>query len=1082
MKKLILVFLCLAGFILRSEAQSLEINGVVTDAEDGQPIPGVTILVKGTSQGTITDLDGKYTINVPSPHDTLVFSFVGKETRTFPVNDRRQINVTLRSKAIAVEEVVVTAMGIRKEKKALGYTTQQVEGDEIENSGEEDIAKAMQGKVAGVLVQQKSGMPGAGSQVRIRGNSSISTNNQPLYVVDGMPVSTDRAFTTSLGEGTDPSSRSLDIDPSDIKSVNILKGAAAAALYGLRASNGVVVITTKSGDAAANAKQNTLVTINSTYTREQVSRLPKLQDQYAQGDDGRLNLYSSYSWGPRIDTLEPYQSQEENYMTGAQNPYSFPVEGKPTNTPAVYENIGDFFQPGETFKNSVNIATSNTNGQYALGFSSVNQSGIIPATGMDKFTTKFKGMLDLTDKIKAGASLNYSNIKVNKVPDGPNVANPLFSVYFAPRTYDLANTPYEHPDNQYIQKHYRKDADNPYWALEHNNYQEQTSRFFGNMNFVYSPNDWLNASYRAGIDNYTLKDKGVVSLGSGEGRGYPVIASEPDLPSGGKIKDRIFYFNSIYSNLQLNVTRKINEDIGMNVLVGNEFYDTRTATQSLLGTGIQIGGFDNIMGTNEQLVSSIITRERTIGIYGSLEMNYKSTLFLTTTGRTDIVSNMPRGNRTFFYPSVSLGFVFTELDYFRKNKYLAYGKVRVSYAQVGQAGDIYATNNYYFSTTHTTGLSGTSYTFPYKEIVAYSETSTLRTDNLRPQNNKTFETGIDLRFFNNRVGVDYTFYKTNAKDQIFTVPLPRSTGYANEYRNAGEIQNIGHEVMLSLKPVKNNNFSWTIRTNFTTYNNTVKSLSKEVERIAVGDQNFESVGVFAYEGLEYPVIFGSSYVRDQNGNIVVDSRKTTESGSANPNYGMPLQGDPKVIAKVNPDFEFNFFNTMEYKSFTLSIQADWRKGGNMFSGMNALLWAYGIGEETENREQGLKVENVKKGYIDNNGQLVVVGENDITIPADKMDVYYDQVLWNISESAVFNTTFFRLREIRISYEIPGKWLKSLFAQSATVYLSGRNLWLMTDYPNFDPEVSTSSGNGIGGFEYIALPNTKSFGGGVKLKF
>ncbi len=1074
MKKYLYILILLIGGTSAVYSQVITITGVVTSFEDKSTLPGVAVVIKGTTKGVVTDYDGNYSIEA-SVNDILEFSFIGMEIQELHVGNKTNINITMSPESQKIEEVVVTAMGIKREKKALSYATQELSSEKITASSQQDLSKALQGKVAGLNVMQSSGMPGASSQITIRGSNSISLTNSPLVVIDGMPIESG----STKGGSTDLSNRMLDINPDDIETVNILKGPTAAALYGLRASNGVIVITTKSGKTSG-AKEGikTTVTYNTGFSLEQVSRLPNLQSTYAQGEDGQLKLYSPYSWGPRIDSLQPYQSQLEFADTASHGIYDFPQNASASQTPDVYDNMENFFQIGHTYKNSLDISTAGLFGNYSLGFGQVKQEGIIPSTGMEKYTAKFNGTFNLSKRFKTGVAANYSSQRIDKVPSGNNTANPLFTLYSAPRNYDLTNTPYADQNNPYIQRHYRRLMDNPYWAIENNKYYEETERFFGNMNFDYNPFDGVNLTYRVGIDNFNTRNKEVVSFGSGTGRAYPEFGTKK--PSGGSIDDLSIYYRGFNSTLLLTVNKKLNDNFKLDVVLGNEYIVNQMSLTEVSGKEILVPGYDNVAVTATRSGYSLEPR-RNIGnaYFTTITLDYKGLFYLTPTGRYDIVSNMPEDNRAFFYPSVSTGFIFTNINRLKKNKVLPYGKVRLSYAQCGQTGDPYSTKIKAKPAAH--GNSGVSsvYNFPYNGINAFSFSDVLYNNELTPINSKTIELGMELKFLKELASIDYTFYQTRSDGQIYEVPTAASTGNSREYRNAGSVQTMGHEVMLTTKPInKKEKFVWELQFNFSTYNNIVRDLADGIERIAVGDANFTSVGTFAYEGQSYPVIVGTSFVRDADGNIVVDSREMI-NGSANDRYGMPLFGPSKVLAKVDPDFQLGINNNFTFKRLSFGFMFDWKKGGYMHSGLNALLNAYGMSKETEDREAAYVYDGVK-GYQDANGNLVVDGANDIEIKKNK--VLYDEVLWNITEADIYKTSYIRLREVTIGYDLPEKWMNNKRIKTARFYLTGRNLWLYTKYPNFDPESSTSSGNGMGGFEFVSLPNARSVGAGLKVTF
>ncbi|MEN8157088.1 MAG: SusC/RagA family TonB-linked outer membrane protein [Bacteroidota bacterium] len=1081
MKKVLSFLLFMALVPLTLTGQSRIISGTVTGAEDGEPLPGVSVAVAGTSVGTITDVSGHYELEVPERSGSLVFSFVGLLTQELSIGSNSVIDVVMESDLMEIDEVVVTAMGIRKEKKALGYSVQEIDESQISGAKNMDISKSLQGKIAGVNVKQSSGMPGATSHVTIRGNVSLTGSNLPLYVVDGMPIASEKAFVEEVGNGTNPSSRIVDLNPEDIESITVLKGATASALYGLRAANGVIVITTKSGSGAKMAGKKTLVTVNSSFSSDQVSRLPELQSTYAQGNNGVLNLWSSGSWGPRIDTLQNYQSQLDNLFL--DDPYETLDGSPPPQVPTVYNNQEDFFQKGYSFTNSVDISSASDRAQYSVGIGRTDQKGIIETTGMVRNNAKFNGNFVLADKWSASVSANVSSVDIDKIPGGSNLSNPLFTVYFAPRTYDLTNTPFEREDNPYSQYHYRFAMDNPYWALAHSSYNEVTDRFFGNTALSYQPFDWMRINYRVGLDRFLTTGHEVISLGSGgAGRGYPEFGMEP---AGGQVDDYTYQRQELNSNASISITKDFG-DIGLDAVIGNEFYDITTKTHSMTGTDITIGGFDHISNTGNKTVFQELTRQRVVGFYGSATVDYASMLFLTVTGRNDVVSNMPSGNRSYFYPSVSTGFVFTELDFMQSQEILPFGKIRASYSQMGQAGVLYATRTLYTEKSDSeaigSGFLDNDFTFPYQTFPAFTLQSTLLSDQLIPQNITTYEIGADLRFYQNRLGIDYSYYYVNATDQIFSVPLAASSGFRSEYRNAGELESKGHEVVLSIVPIQTSSgFKWEILTNFAQNKNMVVALAPGVERVQTGYNNFTSVGAYAYAGHPYPVIFGSGYVRDDDNRIVVDSRETV-AGEPNPFYGMPLQGGEEIIlGKVNPDWDASLTNILKYKGFTFTAQLYYSKGGFISSGLNRLLRNYGAAAECEDRETWSVLPDMAKGYLDPaTGELVDEGDNDIEI--QKNEDYWSTVEWNITESAIFDKTMLRLKEVVFSYDMPQEWFSNTFISSISVFANGRNLALWTDYPNFDPESSTAEGNGIGAFEYVSLPNTRSFGGGLKITF
>ncbi|MEX2567152.1 MAG: SusC/RagA family TonB-linked outer membrane protein [Cyclobacteriaceae bacterium] len=996
----------------------VEVTGKVTD-ENGSPLPGVTIIIEGSSTGTVSDIDGNYTLEAEEGA-VLIYSFVGYESQRRTVGNSNVINVQMVQDQSSLDEVVVTAFGIEREKKSLSYAVQEIEGDKLAAVGNTNLVNSIQGKIAGVIVKQSSGAPGSTSRINIRGSRSFVGNNEPLYVVDGLPISS--------------GSRTIDINPNDIKSMNVLKGPTAAALYGLRASNGVIVIETKKGEGAL--KGTPTVTLESNYNFDQLSRVPDLQSTYAQGERGVFNPFSAFSWGPRIDTMGVYTNQLGELEEAT-----------------VYDNVGDLFRTGGTSNTNLSIANALERGNYAINLGMANQDGILENTGMQRINIKVAGGYDLTDKLKVNTSINYSNNLIE------GAILPWWGTFAIPPSYNLKGKPTHEPGDPYKQINFRGQHDNYYWALENNYSENRTSRTFGNLSFNYQPLNWLTVDYRIGLDEYTTQNKNVVEKGSGGGRTDP--------PSGGSISNSMLNQRQINSNLNLNVKQDFGDGFNVDFLAGNEMYDIRGSSISSNGSDLVIGGFHHISNTAVQTTNENLTRSRVVGLYGNLSLSWQNTVFLNATGRNDIVSNMPRGNRSFFYPSVGTGVVFTEFLPGSEN-FLTFGKFRASIAEVGQAGPIYST-----ATLFVPGAATGGFTFPYQGLNAFTLSNALNSSDLRPENTRTFEIGVDLRFFNDRIGLDYTYYDSKSDGQIYRVPIAISTGYSSELRNAGEMSVKGHEIMLNLTPVSTSAFTWDLTTNFTTYINRVVSLAAGIDQLEMGGFRVTSVAV---EGEEYPSLRGFGYARDpDSGEIVVDSRASLPNGNPNPRYGMPLRSTSQIIlGSAQPDFDMSFLNSFNFKNFSVSAQIDWRQGGKVSSGYNRLGKLYGILSETENREAD-QVFPGKMGYYDQ-GNLIVEGDNNVTIK--KGFDFYRVNDDPINEANVYDGTFVRLRELRLDYRFPVSWLQNSFIRTASVYLISRNLLLSAAMPHFDPEMF----NTTEAESYNSYPQTRSFGGGIRIDF
>lgn len=1093
MKKLcvFLASLMLVG-VQMIQAQTVRITGTVTSSEDGMPLPGVSVVVKGTSIGITTNVDGKYELNAPASATVLSFSFVGYKAQDLEIAGRAVIDVVLQTESVEMQEVVVTALGITRSKKALGYTVQDVKGEDLVKTNNPNVMTALSGKVAGVEIRQSSGMPGAPSTILIRGARSFSGNNQPLYVVDGMPISSNSDYGSNV-TGAGYSNRALDIDPNDIESINVLKGQAAAALYGTRASNGVIVITIKKGKNAQLGKPT--VNISSNVTMDVVARLPEVNQTFAQGyywgnttDETDLAYIPafSYSWGPRISELpnDAFYGYGGNVVDPANHTGEFfdPYKGKWV-TPKAYNNAKEFYsRNGYTYNNSINISNATKFGNYSLGLGATNQDGLVEKTGMDRYNAKMAGDFKLSEKWSMGFSGNYVDTKIRKIPSGND--SWLFTVYGAPASFDLMGTPYhqEGPFGAYRQISYRRGAvgENPRWALNNNIFQEQVKRFFGNSYIEFKPFTWSTIKYQIGVDTYTNDNLDLLQMGSaGTGQAFPTRTQYPTpanpvfayvAPTGGRMSQYGVTRRNINSLFTMSFNHNFTDELSGNLLVGNEVQDNYNESYTMTGTGFTLPGWNNMSNTKTQTGDYDKGHDRTVGFFGNVSLDYKAMLFFNATGRYDVVSTMPRGNRAFFYPSASLSFLFTELAPLKGNTILSYGKARASYAEVGQPGR-------YVEPTYVAGAAGSGFlsdgiTYPLGGITGYRPSSTIYDPNLKPQNTVGLEFGVELKFLNNRIGIDYNYFSQTAKDQIFTVPLAGSTGYSGAVMNAGEMTSKGHEIVLTATPVKMNNFEWNFQANFTKSVNKVVELAEGVEDIFLG--GYTTPNIRAAAGDTYPSIYGERFLRDAQGRVLVDDDPTSYT------YGFPIVGEFGKIGEVSPDFMIGFNNSFTFfKNFTLSAQIDWKQGGEMYSGSNRLMDLYGSSKRTE--EWRLDPDGfIWDGYKSDGTKNDIVrgGPNDVWAYPD----LFNDVLGSLSEAHIYETSFVKLREISLGITLPKKYVTPLFIERATVSFVARNILLWTTLPNFDPEASQGQGNQQGGFDYMSLPQTTSYGFSLNLTF
>ena len=1062
-KKFTSVLLFLAMGIGVASAQDSKITGKVID-ENGEPVIGASIVVRGTTVGTVSDIDGNFTLEVPADGKHLMISYIGM--RTQQVDIAPNVTVRLLNDTQNLDEVVVTAMGISKEKKALGYAVQDVKSEELTQAANTSLASAMQGKVSGVDISPSSGMPGASSKITIRGSRSFTGDNTPLYVVDGMPIaSTADKDTGASVSGSDFANRAVDLDPNDIESINILKGQAASALYGMRAANGVIVITTKSGKGAAKGKPQVSFSTNLSF--DKISTLPELQKEYAQGSGGVFNPNTSSVWGPKISELPndaTYGGNTDNAYTRQygmqQGKYYVPQRANagmdPWAVPQAYDNAKEFFNTGMSWSNSVNIRQAFDRGNYSFSLGNTTTDGIVPSTGMDRYNAKLSGTAQLHKNWQTGFSGNYVASKITK----QTAANSgiMATVYGAPPSYDLAGIPSHIEGDPYTQNNFRGGSfDNAYWAVENNEFTERSQRFFGNTYIQYNTrfntdNHQLTVKWQGGVDSYTTNYTDLWGYGHAGGRG--------------EITEYHYTVNEFNSLFTAAYSWNINEDLVFDALVGNEIVDNKKKYSESYGMNFNFSGWNHIDNASVYSASGTYRKKRTVGNFANVSLAWRNMLYFNATVRNDIVSSMPRDNRSFTYPSVSLGWIFTELEPL-KNEILTYGKFRGSYAEVGMAGDYY--QSYYRTPSVRSGFSsGTPVMYPLNGVTAYTPYSVVYDPNLKPQNTKSWELGGDLGFFDGLINFNYTFSRQDTKDQIFEVPLAGSTGFGSLMTNGGSMYSNTHEFTLQVNPINTKNFKWDFAFNFSKINNYVEELAEGVESIFLG--GFTEPQVRAGIGYKFPVIYGVSFLRDDAGNLIVDEQ------------GLPQAGEEKVIGTVSPDFQLGFNTTFEFYKFRLSAVLDWKQGGQIYAATGGLLDYYGTSQKSADYRSmdyfivdGVKADGTKND-IKIYGQFPAgMSEAEKNKSADAQD--YFSTLNDISESMIQDNSFLKLREISLSYPV---WDKNSLKVNVSVF--ARNILLWSELKGYDPEASQGNNNMGGGFERFSLPGTSSYGFGINVNF
>ncbi|OFX60291.1 MAG: hypothetical protein A2066_02190 [Bacteroidetes bacterium GWB2_41_8] len=1011
----LLVFI-LALSIFSGMAQTRVLTGTVSSSEDGLPIPGVSVSVKGTTTGTISDMNGVYSITAPESARTLVFSFVGMVTQEVAITASAQINVVMNSDVIGVEEVVVTAMGIAREKKSLTYSATEVSSKELLNSNESNVVSALSGKVAGVQVSSSSGMAGGSSRIIIRGVSSLKGNNQPLFVVDGVPYN-NQEFNFEEGDSDQAlfygstANTGVDIDPNNIESMTVLKGAAATALYGSRAATGVILITTKGGKSASQAP---VISFSSRFGLDEI-RPNKVQELYGLGTNGNYvdgeTGKSSWVWGPKL-------------------------EGTDIKT---YDRW-DLFEIGKTYENAINIQGGKENSGYFVSFGALNQDGTVPTTGLDRYSSLVKFNTKLGENLVIGAKMDYTSTTNDRLSEGNGQSSIMWTILSAPPSYNL----FPAVDTNGNQRLWRTPTrNNPYWLINNTGSKDKRDRFVPTFNFDYSFFSWMKLRGNFGVDYYTSNSKYYENKGN---RGsYP----------SGRVLETSRTSREINSDIMLLLDKDLSEKWKGSLLLGHNVNSRFYHMKSVQGTDFIIPGFYNLSNTTVTDPSEGTIEKRLVSLYGNATLSYDSYLYFTVTGRNDWSSTLPKSNNSYFYPSISSGLIFSDA-FDLTNNWFNFGKIRLSYAMVGNDADAYVTATNFLKANPGDGQRG-DIVFPYNGIGSYLQSNILGNPNLKPEITNEFEVGTDLRFFSNRLGIDFAFYNKVSKDQIFSAPLAPETGFGSKVVNAAEIQNRGLELALNIVPVKFKDFSWEINLNYSKNRNKVLSLTEGVESIRLA--GFTAPGIFIMADKPYGVIWGSQFMRNDKGEILVDDdgyeMSAAESGP---------------IGNAMPDWIGGIRNTLTWKGISLSALIDTRQGGDIYNLDEYYMKAYGTSWLTRDRENPIIV----KGVRESDGMPNTTGITDY------------QSYWsnqsNIDEANVQDASFIRLREVSVGYDLPKALLSKISIKGMNLMVSGRNLWLKTDdsFTGSDPENSLyGSGNGQGLSNY-AVPSTKSINFSLKL--
>jgi len=1013
------------------QAQVREISGKVTIAEDGSSLPGVSVRVKGTSTGAVTSPEGTYRIQVPGNSSILVFTFMGFSVKEVTVGTQSTINVAMDTDSKQLQEVIVTTgFGITRQQKSLGYAAQGVNTDELNINRQPNILNALQGKIAGATISSVGGGPGQGANIRIRGINSIdaSASNDPLYVIDGVQIDNSTS-TQGAGSGTNVRSvgnRASDINPDDIETINILKGGAATAMYGLRGSNGVVLITTKKG------KTNEVRTnFSSTYGLENINKTPAVQTEYTAGI---LGVYTPVglgpAWGPTIAEAKAID---------------------PTHPDFLYENYKNAFDTGSQLRNTVSVTGGSDAVKIFSSVSQFNHDGMLPFTDYQNLSARLNTDIKISPKIIAGMNLSYNNSGGYRF-DADRYGESL--TYFSGR-WDVRD--YINPDGT---QRWRG-TNNPIFGAATNRLRDNVNRFIGGANFGYSPTSWLNFNYRLGIDSYTDARKRTAP-----GRlGIPGEAVYDN--ADGFVGEYLTQYRAINSTFIATASKQITKDINGTLRFGYELYDRSAKDYGVLGSVLSIYNDFRLMNARTLQVNQGLNQYRSNGFFGEATFDYKNYLFLTLTGRNDITSTLSSENRSFFYPSASLSYVFS--DNMKLPEFIGQSKLRLSYAKIGKDAAPYSTSsgfsNYSGLPTGTTGLT---------------LASNLGDINLRPEFTDTYEAGLEMAFFKNRLSFDLTYYYSLSKDQITQAQISSTTGYVTASINAGSIRNKGIELVLGGTPIQTKDFTWDASLNFSANRNKVISLKEGLTEIiygaATGGYINSPVQFRLIPGEPYGNIYGSYYLR-YYGTAVEDPNRTDKSKplliGAN---GFPISSltRRKLLGNSQPDWIGGMSNNFTYKRVTLSTLIDARWGFEKFNRLENFNSAFGIADYTTNRRSFYTFPgNLADGTP--NTKQVWLGQAIGPDGVNYGEGYYRLYHRSLSEPFVQDASWIRLRSASLSYSLPSKWLPRKAVRNASVAITGNNLLLRTDYYGLDPEsISADSGSNVDGSAGMTYPAARTF--------
>lgn len=1077
-KRIHLFLLALAIGVIQGAAQVTTVRGIVTTEEDGEPVIGASVIVKGTSLGTVTDVNGRFELSGLPPSATrLLISYISlmaKEVAIAP-----QVSVTLKSDTHLLDEVVVTALGISREKKALGYTAQEVKQNALVQGKDNNLLNSLSGKIAGVRITNTQGDVGS-SRIVIRGETSIAGENQPLFIVDGIPV--DNSQLNARSSGRDFKNAIADLNPEDIKTLTVLKGPNAAALYGARAAHGAIVITTKGGDKR---QKGIGITLHSSTQVSFVATLPEFQNLFGQGAGGRFSYVDGKgagvndgvdeSWGPRLDIglLIP---QFDSPLDADGNRVATPWVSHPNN-------VRDYFRMGISTNSGISVARGDDKYQFRVGYNYEKQVSIVPDAGTNKTNISLNTDYHLAKWIVVGATANYivytaPSLPGSATPSGSNVRSnsPMLQFLWFGRQVDTNSLKADYTRN-WNSSYY----DNPFWSASYNTQSQERHRLIGDLHAEFRLTDGLNVRFRTSTDWYNDRRKSKVKWGSA-GAGSPY----------GSYAEDAYTVKENNTEVLATYIKQLNKNWGIDALLGFNVRNKQYENNYQAAPRLAVADLYTLTNSRDPLISSNdFYRLRQYGLYGSIQLDYRRWAFLNITGRNDWSSTLPVDNNSYFYPSVTASVLLSEAFGWR-SKAVNYLKIRGGWSQVGADANPYQLATVFTSETAFNGNP------------LQSSSTIGMNPNLKPEKTSSIEAGFEAAFWDNRLCLDFTYYKTDSRNQILKLATTAASGYTSQVRNAGHIRNRGYEIQLGAVPIQTSKeFRWNLDLNYGA--NSSKVVKLDDEGLITSYRLYSSgIQILASVGEAYGTLFGTSYVRDANGNVVVDANGLPKISTTN-----------KTLGKFTPDWTGGISNTFSYRSLSLSFLIDASVGGSIFSNTNKTgkytgvlantlsgrdaehggLWYYtdAMGNNVRLPESpSYSVSSDGLYYAQVNGQstrvyqdgIMVEGvtesgsKNEEVVSAEK---YYHRI-YSIAEANVYDASYVKLREVALSYRLPRLWTQKLHLQEASVTLTGRNLWtIYKSVPNIDPESALTTGNAQG-VEAYSLPTTRSFGVNLSVKF